>query len=76
MTADQIENALKKYVQDYSKKNNIFDRIKEKRNKAMSNAEKLNRRHVKKGAELLSTKNNPSTQIFKLVKFILSAKKK
>ena len=76
MSAEQINDTLKKYLCDYSKKNNIFDRIKEKRNRAISNARKLNRAHEKNKTELLSTKSNPSTQVFKLVEFILSSTKK
>jgi len=61
---------LKTFIKDYEKNEKINHLLKDKLFTAISSAEKLNEIHQKKGVELISRDSNPSTQVFKLVKFI------
>ncbi len=68
---DTIDN-LKKYLQDYSKDEDIFHDILDKRQIAVSNAKKLNSIHMEERKnDLNSSKGNPSTQVFRLIEYIL-----
>ncbi len=70
--SDTIEN-LKKYLTDYSKNEDIFYEIEDKRDRAISYAKKLNEIHQdERNNELYSPDSNPSTQVFKLVEYILN----
>lgn len=69
---DAVDN-LKKYVKDYSKNEDIFYEIVDKRDTAISHAKKLNDIHrSQRNNELYSPESNPSTQVFKLVEYILN----
>jgi len=68
---DTIDN-LKKYLPDYSKNKGIFYEIVDKRDTAVSHSKKLNEIHQEeRNNELYSPDSNPSTQVFKLVEYIL-----
>ncbi len=70
--SDTVEN-LKKYLTDYSKNEDVFYEIVDKRDKAISRAKKLNDIHKdERNNELYSPESNPSTQVFKLVEYILN----
>ncbi|MFP3872069.1 MAG: RloB family protein [Candidatus Aenigmatarchaeota archaeon] len=69
---DTIDN-LKKYLPDYSKNQDIFYEIVDKRDEAISHAKKLNEIHSeRRNNELYSPESNPSTQVFKLIEYILN----
>lgn len=70
----RIEEQFKKIDKNftkYSKTENYFNYLENRTQNAIDNAKKLNQMHAKKGVELFSTKSNPSTQVFKLVEYIL-----
>ncbi len=62
---------LKKYIENYSKTDDIFDKLIDHRQTAISHAKKLNEIHERRGNELYSHESNPSTQVFRLVEYIL-----
>lgn len=69
---DAIDN-LKKYLPAYSKNEDIFSEIVDKRQDAISHAKKLNKIHQdQRNNDLYSPESNPSTQVFKLVEYILN----
>ena len=54
----------------------IYKFITEKRSDAINHAKRLNQLHERNHVELLSTDSNPSTQVFKLVEYILETIRK
>ncbi len=71
LTCNDAINELKDYLPDYSKNQDIFYEIVDRREDAISHAKKLNEIHQERNNELYSPESNPSTQVFKLVKYIL-----
>ncbi len=71
LSCDDTIDVLKGYVPDYSKDEDIFYEILDEREKAISHAKKLNEIHQERNNELYSPGSNPSTQVFKLVEYIL-----
>lgn len=62
---------LRDHIPGYSKNENYFSQLLEKRQDAINHAKRLNQLHERNHVELLSTNSNPSTQVFKLVEYIL-----
>jgi len=62
---------LREHIPNYSKNENYFSQLLEKRQDAINHAKRLNQLHERNHVELLSTNSNPSTQVFKLVEYIL-----
>lgn len=72
LTCDDAIKELKDYLPQYSKNEDIFYKIVDKRDTAISHAKKLNEIHKKnRNNDLYSPDSNPSTQVFKLVEYIL-----
>ncbi len=61
---------LKDYIKDYKKNKDVNPIVFPLTHKAIPRAEKLNQIHEDSKIPILSTKSNPSTQVFELVKFI------
>jgi len=72
LSCDDTINNLKKHLPDYSKNEDVFYEIVDNRKNAISHAKKLNEIHQKRNNELYSPESNPSTQVFKLVEYILN----
>lgn len=73
LTNAELNEKLKSWIPKYSKSENYFEKLKSKRENAISNAKKLNAYHEKKGTDLKSIDSNPSTQVFKIVEELLSS---
>jgi len=71
LTCDDAIEELKEYIPNYSKNQDIFFDIIDMREDAISHAKKLNEVHRERDNELYSPDSNPSSQVFKLVEFIL-----
>lgn len=67
---DEVINELKKYISNYDKNINIFNKLEGNTNVAISNAKKLERHHKELGRVEHSLENNPSTDVYKIVKEI------
>ena len=70
LTSD-IKTKIIEHIKDYDKVKDYFDILLSKRSIAIKYAKKLNQNHEATKTELLSMKSNPSTQVFKLVEYIL-----
>lgn len=64
-------NKLKQHIPNYQKNKNYFSELFAKRPDAIKFAKRLNQKHENEGTELLSTNSNPSTQVFRLVEYIM-----
>ena len=69
---DELEEKLKKYIQNYDKSKDYFEFLESKRINAINRAKQLNEMHERKGTDLKSIDSNPSTQVFKIVEELLS----
>ncbi len=65
-----VNQRLEKFLPDYEKANDYSNELKPRLQTAITNAQRLNNLHEMDRTELLSTKSNPSSQVFKLVEFI------
>jgi len=72
LTCNDAITELKDHLPDYSKNQDVFYEIVDRREKAISHAKKLNEIHNKRDNDLYSPESNPSTQVFKLVGYILN----
>ncbi|MCK4258722.1 MAG: RloB domain-containing protein [Halanaerobiales bacterium] len=70
MTNKEVMGELEKLNSGYKKNKDIFDEIMSLQSEAIKNAKRLNERHQKDGITLLSTKSNPSTQVFRMVEYL------
>lgn len=68
---NDLMHKIKEHIPNYSKNKCCFDQLLEKRQDAINNAKRLNQLHERNNVELLSTNSNPSTQVFRLVEYIL-----
>lgn len=64
-------NKIKQHIPNYQKNKDYFSDILAKRTDAIKFAKRLNKKHEDEGTDLLSTNSNPSTQVFKLVEYIM-----
>jgi RloB-like protein len=71
ITNQDLFQKLKKYIPTYQKNKDFFSKLIAKRNNAIKHAKKLNKMHESNGIKILSVSSNPSTQVFKLVEYIL-----
>lgn len=71
----EITNKLKEHIKNYDKTKNYFKILLPKRDIAIKNAKRLNQKYRTAKIELLSSKSNPSTQVFQLVEYILEVTK-
>ncbi len=71
VSTKDLQNRLEEYINNYNKSEDYFQKLLPKRDEAIKNAKKLNQKHEKAKIKLLSTKSNPSTQVFQLVEYIL-----
>ena len=70
-----LQSELKKKIQDYSKNNNTFLKIKESTNQAIENAKKLEKYQLRKGYDLYSYECNPYTEVYKVVEELIRRNK-
>jgi len=61
---------LKEFIPNYKKGKIDYTILSKNTQKAISNAKKLNKTHEKNQIDLITTKSNPSTQVFKLIESI------
>jgi len=61
---------LKEFIPNYKKGKIDYTILSKNTQKAISNAKKLNETHEKNKINLITTKSNPSTQVFKLIESI------
>ena len=61
---------LKEFIPNYKKGKIDYTILSKNTQKAISNAKKLNETHEKNQIDLITTKSNPSTQVFKLIESI------
>lgn len=71
ITARDLQSKLAEKISKYDKTNDYFDSLKGKRETAIRNANRLNKKQMDAGIELLSMESNPSTQVVKLVENML-----
>lgn len=64
-------NKLNQHIPNYEKNKNYYSELLAKRSDAIKLSKKLNKKHADEGTELLSINSNPSTQVFKLVEYIM-----
>ncbi len=70
MTCKEAIDKLRRYVPNYSKSLDVFDRISPLRQAAIKRCKTLNSDHDGNGIPLTSVECNPSTQVFQLVEEI------
>lgn len=72
LTSRDTIDILKRHLHNYQKSNDVFDVLLCGRDRAINNAQRLNRYHTSQGTNLNSRDSNPSTQVFQIVEYILS----
>lgn len=63
---DELEN----YISNYDKGTNYFDILKDRRDEAIKNSEKLCNYHISEGNNLHSNDANPYTDVYRVVSYI------
>lgn len=71
ITTSDLQKKIEEHISQYEKTKDCFNLILSKRDAAIKNAKRLEEKHEAASIALLSLKSNPSTQVFKLVKYIL-----
>ena len=74
LTSDSAIKEMKRYCPGYEKKKNIFPLIQANTANAVENAKKLEQYHIADEKKLQSADCNPSTEVYKVVEFILSSR--
>lgn len=64
---DEVEKALKEYINDYSKSEDVFDLISDKTNTAIKNSLKLEKYHTDLGHDVNGCDSNPYTATYKVI---------
>lgn len=72
LSCREVKSFLTNYIENYDKKDNVFDIILDNRSDAISRSKGLNEMHVNNNIELVSIRSNPSTQVFQIIEYILS----
>ena len=75
-TNDDANKEMEKWYPGYEKKKNIFSEIQSNTQQAIANAKKLERHHLEDGKKIQSMESNPSTEVYKVVEYILNSRKK
>ena len=70
ISVQDILSKLKEFIPNYKKGKIDYTILSKNTQKAISNAKKLNETHEKNQIDLITTKSNPSTQVFKLIESI------
>ena len=70
ISVQDILSKLKEFIPNYKKGKIDYTILSKNTQKAISNAKKLNETHEKNKINLITTKSNPSTQVFKLIESI------
>lgn len=72
---NDLQNDLKKHIQEYAKNNNTYLSIKDFTEKAIANAKKLEKYQVDKGQALNNENCNPYTAVYKVVEEFIERNK-
>ena len=62
------------HISGYHKKLDVFSKLNGRLPSAVKNAQQLNEMHERAGVELISTRSNPSTQVFRVIETITKIK--
>ena len=72
ISREDLYEQLKKYVKNYEKSSDVYHLLKDLQANAIANAERLNSMHEENGISLSVGACNPSTQVFRMVKYFQS----
>ncbi|MGB4698431.1 MAG: RloB family protein, partial [Methanothrix sp.] len=74
VSREDLYEQLKKYIKNYDKSGEVYHLLKDLQANAIANAERLNSMHEENGISLSCNACNPSTQVFKMIKYFKSLK--